>query len=72
MRGWASGNCEWKDKQRSTLVDNALSGNSPVVLLCYVRNFLHLPCSSCFVHPAAAARCLVVYLLGGENLLRGI
>ena len=29
---------EWEDKQCSALVDNALSGNSPLCLLCYVRN----------------------------------
>ena len=33
---------EWEDKQCSTLVDNALSVNSPC-LLCYVHNILTRP-----------------------------
>ena len=58
---------EWKDKQCSTLVDNALSVNSPG-LLCYVHNNLH---ASCW-HMCLVARNVVWLLFSGDNLWRGL
>ena len=56
-----------ESKQCSALVDNALSVNSRLLVLCYVHNCSHMPCSRCLVYAAVATRPLV-YMFGGKVL----
>ena len=67
---------ECKDKQCSTLVDNALSANSPNVTVCVqcAPTCCTRPCAcmSCSFTRRVSTRCLVRLRVGGDLVLRDL